>query len=122
MKTILIIIAAFAMTACTSTQSVYAPEQLSAVGIDAGDAITLEMTDGRTIKAKFVAIEDGDIVYDDRAGERHRAEAGDVHSLNYRAYDSEKTGEVMAGTAKVTGAILVGFAHFIGAMAQGMSY
>ena len=122
MKTVLTILAALAMTACTSTQSLSAPEEASIAGIHTGDAITLVMKDGRNIKARFVAIENDVIVYDDRAGARHRIDLGAVSSLDYRVYDSEKTGEVVAGTAKVTGMVLVGFAQFIGAVAEGMSY
>ncbi len=122
MKTIPIVITALAMTACTSTQVLTAPEQAGVAGIDTGDAITLNMTDGTTVKARFVAIDGEDLVYDNRAGERHHADLGDVRSVDYRAYDSEKTGEVVAGTAAVTGQILLGFVQVLGALAGGMSY
>ena len=120
MKTILVIIAALAMTACTSNNILTAPEHASVAGIDTGDSITLNMTDGTTVKARFVAIDGEEIVYDDRAGERHQADLADVRSLDYRAYDAEKTGEVVAGTAAITGQILLGFVQVVGALAGGM--
>ncbi|MDJ0917686.1 MAG: hypothetical protein QNJ05_07975 [Woeseiaceae bacterium] len=122
MKRILTILAALAMAACTSTQSLSAPEEASVAGIDTGYSITLNLSDGTTVKARFVAIEDGELVYDDRADERHRVDLESVRSLDYRAYDSEKTGEVIAGTAAITGQILLGFAEVLGAIAGGMSY
>ena len=122
MRKILIAITALAMSACTSTQVLTAPEQAGVAGIDKGDVITLNMTDGTIVKARFVAIEGEDLVYDNRAGERHQADLEDVRSVDYRAYDSEKTGEVVAGTAVVTGQILLGFVQVLGALAGGMSY
>lgn len=122
MRTVLIIIAAIAMTACTSTRSLSAPEQANIVGIDAGDAITLTTTDGTELKGRFVAIDAGDIVYDDRTGATQRVALNTASSLSYRAYDSEKTGEVVAGTVKITGMVLIGLAQVVGALAQGMSY
>ena len=43
-----------------------------------------------------------------------------MRSLDYRAYDAEKTGEVVAGTAAITGQILLGFVQVVGALAGGM--
>ncbi len=122
MNKLLTILAALAVTACTSTQSLPAPEQANLAGIDTGDSITLNMTDGTTTRARFVAVEDGEIVCDDRAGERHRADLETVTSLDYRTYDSEKTGEVVAGTAAVTGQILLGLVEVMGAIAGGMGH
>ena len=119
MKTILIALIAVAMTACTSTNILTAPEQAGVAGIEKGDVITLNMTDGTTIKARFVAIDDGDIVFNDHAGERQRANLGDVRSLDYRAYDAEKTGAVVGGTAAVAGAVLLGLVQVVGALAAG---
>ena len=121
MKSILILIAALAMTACTSTNTLSAPEQAGVAGIDSGDSITLNMTDGAMVKARFVAVENGEIIYDDRSGERHRADLKTVRSLDYRAYDSEKTGEFVAGTAVITGQVLLGFVEVLGALAGGMN-
>ncbi|MDJ0759995.1 MAG: hypothetical protein QNJ19_11385 [Woeseiaceae bacterium] len=123
MKPILFALLAISMAAgCTSTNVLTAPEQAGVAGIDKGDAITLNMTDGTTTRARFVGIEDGKIVYDDRAGERQRADLETVRSLDYRAYDSEKTGEVVAGTAAITGQVLLGLVQVMGALAGGMSY
>lgn len=119
MKMTLIALVAVAMTACTSTNILTAPEQAAVAGIEKGDAITLYMTDGTTAKARFVAIEGGDIIYDDRAGERRRAELGAVRSLDYRTYDAEKTGAVVGGTAAVAGAVLLGMIQVVGAFAGG---
>ena len=69
MKIFLTILMALTMTACTSTQSLDKPEQAGGAGIDAGDGITLQMTDGQSIQGRFVKIEDDELVYDARTGD-----------------------------------------------------
>ena len=122
MKTTLIALIAVTMTACTSTRSLPAPDPTSMIGIGAGDSITLVMTDGSRATGRFVAVENDELLYDVRSGERLRVVLQEVSSLSYRAYDPEKTGEAVAGTAKVTGMVLIGLAQVVGAFVGGMNY
>ncbi|NNC66387.1 MAG: hypothetical protein HKN84_16510 [Gammaproteobacteria bacterium] len=108
MKKTIVILTALAMTACTSTRVLSAPDQASAAGIEAGEAITLDMADGRQIEARFVAIEQDELVYDTAEVDGQRAPLSAIDSLSYRAYDSEKTNEAADKTFAVVGAAYIG--------------
>lgn len=120
MKKLLTVLAALALAACTSTRSLPADEQGSLAGLSPGAMITLDMADGERRKVRFESVENGQIAYRDRSGAVHRVAPSQIVAINYREYDADKTGTVVAGTATVAGAVLLGFVQVLGAFAQGM--